>query len=100
MRSNSIWNRLHAVIELLILIGFVIGLIPFLYGWAATWVIPLTLISAALAFLLGNGVLLLAIANVIMSVLSIIPLIGYAPRIIGIFIALINIAILSRRSRY
>jgi hypothetical protein len=99
LNSNPVWNRLHAIVEMLIFIGFLIGLIPFLYGWAGTWVIPLTVVSAVLAFVLRNGLLPFALANFVMSLLSFLPLIGYVPRIIGLVIALISIAILSRRSR-
>jgi len=100
LQSNSIGNRLHAVVEILIFIGFLIGLIPFVYGWSGTWVIPLTVVSVVLAFVLRNGVLLFALGNFIMALLSFLPLVGYVPRIIGIVLALINIALLSRRSRY
>jgi len=99
MKPN-VWNRVHAVVEFLIFIGFLIGLIPFLYAWAASWVIPLTLISVVMAFILGNGLLFTTIANVAMALLAAIPLIGYVPRIIGIVIVLINFALLSKRSRY
>lgn len=93
---NPMWNRLHLVVELLIVIGFSLSLIPFLYLWVAGWIIPVTIISVIFSFVLGNRTLPMTIANVVMSILSFIPIIGYIPRIIGLIISIINMVNISR----
>ncbi|MCR8645120.1 hypothetical protein NV379_20910 [Paenibacillus sp. N1-5-1-14] len=100
--SQRVWNSIHIIIELCILLGYVIGLIPFGYLWSSGWVVPFTIISAVLAFLLGNGTILTALINVSLSFLGFIPGLGYFPRIIGCVISILNIIIISnqRNTRY
>ncbi|MCR8645122.1 hypothetical protein NV379_20920 [Paenibacillus sp. N1-5-1-14] len=96
--SKRIWSRIHMVVEILILIGFALSMIPFVYVWSANWVIPLVFVSAILSFILSNGTILTTIINIAMAFLGFIPLLGYVPRIIGIIISIINLSIIGKRS--
>ena len=91
VRHAERWLYLiHLIVEAGIIVGYVIGLIPFLYVWSSGWVIPLAIISVILALVGGKRMLLPTAANLVMALLSFIPLIGYVPRIIGIFLSLMN----------
>lgn len=96
---NPMWNKLHMVLEFVIAVGFFLGLIPFLYAWVAGWIIPLTIISFIFSIVLSNGTIFLTITNFIMAILSVIPIIGYIPRIIGIIISIINMVVINNRRK-
>ena len=98
MKSNTarLLGVIQLVVEALVAIGYVVGLIPFLYLFSAGWVVPLTIASAVLGFLLSNRTVTPAIVNILMAFLSFIPIIGYVPRIIGIVISLYNIQIIRK----
>lgn len=93
MRSDTLrlLNLIQLISEIGIAAGYLIGLIPFMYLWSYTWVIPLVFVSLVLAWLAGNGTTNTAIANVVLSFLSFIPVVGYLFRIVGIVISWINI---------
>ncbi|WP_442602541.1 hypothetical protein [Paenibacillus sp. KN14-4R] len=96
--SRRIWNRIHMVVELCILIGFIISIIPFGYAWSSSWVIPFVIISAVFSFVLSNGTFFTTLINIGMALLGLVPLLGYIPRIVGIIISFINMMIISNRS--
>lgn len=91
VRPAESWLYLiHLIVEAGIIVGYVIGLIPFLYVWSSGWVVPLTIISVILALVGGKRMLLPTVVNLIMALLSFIPLVGYIPRVIGILLSLMN----------
>jgi len=98
MRPDTI--RFLTIIQLLseigIAVGYVLGLIPFLYWWAAQWVVPLTVLSLVLAFLNRGGTLYVSIANIALALLSYIPVLGYVFRIAGVAACFINARMLTR----
>lgn len=98
--TRRILNGIQMFVEILIAIGFFLALVPFVYLWSSGWVVPLTLISFILSIVTRNGTFLFSGLNVLMALLSFIPLLGYIPRLIGILLALINCVILSRPRRY
>ncbi|MFC5450487.1 hypothetical protein [Paenibacillus aestuarii] len=102
MRPDTlrILNLLQLLSEVGIGIGYLLGLIPFVYLWSSAWVIPLVFVSLVLALLNRNDTLNMTIANVVLSFLSYIPVIGYLFRAAGIVISWINIrVILNGRNR-
>lgn len=102
MRSDTLrlLNLLQLLSEIAIAVGYLLGLIPFVYLWSYTWVIPLVFVNLVFAILTHNGTTTKTVINIIMAFLSFIPVAGYAFRIVGIVISGLNIAALSKeRSR-
>jgi uncharacterized membrane protein len=89
-------NFVQLVLEVCIAAGYLLSMVPFLYAMSSSWVVPMTIISAILAFVSGNATRNFALGNIVMSLLGFIPLIGYVPRIIGGILSLVNIAIIRR----
>jgi predicted branched-subunit amino acid permease len=89
-------NLIQLISEIAIAVGYLIGIIPFAYAWSSGWVIPLVFVSLILAVLTRNGTLLFTIGNVLLAVLSYIPLIGFVFRIIGVGISWINFRMIRR----
>jgi hypothetical protein len=83
-------NILQMVFELFVAFGFMFGLVPFGYLFSMWSVIPLTMGNLVLATLNRNGTVTLSVANVVMAWLSLVPIIGYIPRLIGVVLALIS----------
>ncbi len=90
-------NLIQMISEILVILGFLIGLIPFGYIISMYWVIPLTIINLIFAIISKNKTLIFTIVNVVMAVFSLIPLIGYLTRIIGIVISVISISKIDKR---
>ncbi|MEC0229135.1 hypothetical protein [Paenibacillus alba] len=102
MRSETarLLNLLQLLSEVAIAVGYLLGLIPFVYLWSCAWVIPLVFVNLIFAILTSNGTTIKTIINIAMSFLSFIPLLGYVFRAVGIVISLVNIAALAKeRSR-
>ncbi|MEW9699317.1 hypothetical protein [Paenibacillus sp. SI8] len=100
MRSDTIriLNLLQVLSEIGIGIGYLLGLIPFVYVWSSTWVIPLVFVSLVLALLARNGTTNMTIINVVFSFLSYIPVVGYLFRAAGIVISWMNIRTITGNS--
>jgi predicted branched-subunit amino acid permease len=92
--TARIFNLIQLISEVGIAVGYLIGLIPFVYLWSCTWVIPLVFLSLIVALLNKNGTLVYTFANIVLSFLSFIPLLGYVFRIAGILVSLLNIRML------
>ncbi|MDU0204523.1 hypothetical protein ACYEXS_22000 [Paenibacillus sp. MAH-36] len=93
-------NLLQLLSEIAIAVGYLLGLIPFVYLWSCAWVIPLVFVNLVFAILTHNGTTTKTVINIIMAFLSFIPVAGYVFRIVGIVISWLNIAALSKeRSR-
>lgn len=90
-------NRIQLVVEIVVAAGFVLGLIPFVYAWSGGFVLPLTVISLVLAFVLGNGTTAYTLINVVLALLSFVPVIGFISRIAGAFVSLLSINAIRRR---
>ncbi|MDQ0903281.1 MULTISPECIES: hypothetical protein [unclassified Paenibacillus] len=102
MRPETIrlLNLLQLLSEIAIAVGYLIGLIPFVYLWSCAWVIPLVFVNLVFAILTSNGTTTKTVINIVMAFLSFIPVAGYLFRVIGIVISWINIQALAKgRSR-
>lgn len=101
MRSDTLrlLNLLQLLSEIAIAVGYLLGLIPFVYLWSYTWVIPLVFVNLVFAILTHNGTTTKTVINIIMSFLSFIPVAGYVFRVVGIVISWMNIAALSKARR-
>lgn len=103
MRSDTarMLNVVQILSEVAILAGYALGMIPFVYLWSYTWVVPLVFVSLVLAIVASNGTTGKTIVNIAMAFLSFIPLVGYLFRVIGILVSILNIVALSKdRTRY
>jgi predicted branched-subunit amino acid permease len=89
-------NLIQMISEICIAAGYLIGLIPFVYIWSSSWVIPLVFVSLVIALLNKNGTLMFTIANLAMAFLSYIPVVGFLFRLIGAGISVINLRMLRR----
>ncbi|SDO01290.1 hypothetical protein SAMN04487897_10774 [Paenibacillus sp. yr247] len=98
MRSDTVrlLNLLQLLSEIAIAVGYLIGLIPFVYLWSCSWVIPLVFVNLVFAILTSNGTTTKTIINIIMAFLSFIPIAGYLFRGIGIVISWMNVVALSK----
>ena len=85
--------------EVCIAAGFFIGVIPFVYLWSSSWVVPLTIVSLVIALVNRNNTLPYTIANVVLGILSFIPVLGIVTRIIVGFLCILNFrTLLSRQN--
>ena len=98
MRPETIrvLNLLQLLSEIAIAVGYLLGLIPFVYLWSYTWVIPLVFVNLVFAILTSNGTTTKTVINIVMAFLSFIPVAGYLFRVIGIAISWINIQALAK----
>lgn len=102
MRPETIrlLNLLQLLSEIAIAVGYLLGLIPFVYLWSYSWVIPLVFVNLVFAILTSNGTTTKTVINIVMAFLSFIPVVGYLFRVIGIAVSWINIRSLAKgRSR-
>lgn len=96
-----ILNLVQLVSEVGIAAGYLLGFIPFVYLWSSGWVIPLVFVSLIIALINRNGTLNYTIANVVLALLSLIPVAGYLFRAGGIYVSWVNLRALQRgRSTY
>ncbi|OCT16206.1 hypothetical protein A8709_01830 [Paenibacillus pectinilyticus] len=98
MRSETIrlLNLLQLLSEVGIAVGYLLGLIPFVYAWSCSWVIPLVFVNLVFAILTGNGTTVKTIINIVMAFLSLIPLLGYVFRFGGLLMSGLNLKELSK----
>lgn len=89
-------GAIQIIIEIAIIIGFVFALIPFLYLWSSGWVFPLVIISFIFSLFLKNDTMFSTGLNILMAVLSFIPIVGYLFRIVAIIVSLYNISKIRR----
>lgn len=81
-------NKLQFIFEILLVVGYAIGLIPFGFLISAWWVIPVAIGALVTAIMANNGTKELAIVNVVFAIFSLVPILGYITRIGGIFISI------------
>ncbi|KRF03126.1 hypothetical protein ASG89_23585 [Paenibacillus sp. Soil766] len=99
MRSDTIrlLNLLQLLSEIAIAVGYLLGLIPFMYAWSWSWVVPLVFVNLVFAILTGNGTTLKTVINIALAFLSFIPVLGFIFRIGGIVVSGLNMRDLSKR---
>ena len=83
-------KQAQIILQTLVIIGYAIGLFPFGYLTTCWIVIPLTLVNFILS--IPSKKILVDVVNLIMSILSLIPIIGFIPRIVGILLASVSIS--------
>ena len=90
-------NIFKTLSEVIVVMGYGLALIPFVYLYTMWVVIPLTIVNVVLAYCAENKkVQQYTLINVMMAFLAIIPLFGYIPRIAGIIISVLAIVELMR----
>ena len=94
--SSPDLNQVQLILEIAVLTGFALGLIPFLYYGVMQWVIPLTIINLVISVMKDNGTFANTVTNVIMALLGLIPIIGAIPRVVGIVMSYKSIQILRK----
>lgn len=90
--SNSSISTIQLVFEVFVLVGYLIALIPFGYLFSLWFVIPLTFCNFILSLVSNNKTQVFTIVNVIMALLSLIPLLGYVFRVVGIVMSVLSIS--------
>lgn len=89
--SFSVLNLLQMIFEIVVGIGFIIGLFPFGYLAIAVWfVVPLTIANLVFSIISKNGTMPFTIVNVIMAWLALIPIAGAFFRVVGIVMSIIS----------
>lgn len=96
-KKKSYADLIRMVLEIMVALGFSIGLFPFGYYAVLWWVIPLALTNLILSLIENNGTQKFTIINSIMVFLAIIPIIGVIPRMIGIVIAILSASVVGER---
>lgn len=97
--TKRVLNVIQLIVEIGIIIGYVVGLIPFGFLWSGGWVVPLVFVSAVIGLINSNRTLLPAVVNIVLAFLSYIPLVGYVTRIVGLLVSAYNISLI-RRDQY
>jgi predicted branched-subunit amino acid permease len=102
MRPDTVrfLNVIQMISEILIALGYLIGLFPFGYALSGNWVVPLVFVSLIVAFLNRNGTQMFTVANVALALLSWIPVIGFVFRIIGAGVSWINLRMIRKSTHY
>lgn len=85
----KILNLLQLIFEIIVGVGYIIGLFPFGYIISLWWVIPLTIVNLVFAIISKNKTLPFNITNVVMAWISLIPIIGFASRIVGLIMSIL-----------
>ncbi len=93
------WLIIQIFSEICIAFGFVIGLFPLAYLWSAQWVIPFAILSFAIAIVTKNQTKVFTILNMVIAILSFIPIIGIVFRIAGTILSVLNLRKLMNVSR-
>ncbi|ALS25253.1 MULTISPECIES: hypothetical protein [Paenibacillus] len=96
-QTARLLNLIQLISEIGIAAGYLIGMIPLAYAWSGTWVVPLAVVNLIIALLTSNGTLVMTIINVVLSLVSWIPIVGFVTRIGGSIVSVINIMNLRQR---
>ena len=83
-------NIIQILLDFLIAAGYLIGLIPLGYLIAMWWVIPLTIVVLVLSIIARNGTWPVNALNILMSLLSLIPILGFVPRVLGFILTAVS----------
>jgi hypothetical protein len=89
MKNKSITIVLF-ILEILIIISYASAFVPFIYILLLFGTIPLTLANMVISLVYKSETSSFAIANFIISIVGIMPFIGYPLRIVGFFLALLS----------
>lgn len=90
-------NIIQLVLEVLVVCSYLFGLVPLIYLIVGFGIVPMLIANLIIAIITGNKTTSYVIVNLVMAVLSFIPIIGYIPRIIGAILSILNIIELSKR---
>jgi hypothetical protein len=83
-------NIIQILLDILIAIGYIIGLIPLGYLLAMWWVIPLSVVVLVISIIARNKTWIINLLNLIMAVLSVIPILGFLPRVLGFILTAVS----------
>jgi len=83
-------DTIHLVFEILVAVGFAIGIIPFGYLFSMWWVIPMALVSMMISVIWNKKTLTFDIVTFVMAMISLVPVLGYIGRIVGLITAVIT----------
>jgi hypothetical protein len=98
--SFHVLNLLQMIFEIVVGIGFIIGLFPFGYLAVAVWfVVPLTIINMIFSIISKNGSMPFTIVNVIMAWFALIPIVGIFFRLVGIVMSTISAVMAGKKMR-
>ncbi|HII72101.1 TPA: hypothetical protein HA265_05080 [Candidatus Woesearchaeota archaeon] len=92
----KVLNLIQLIFEVFVALGFLIGLYPFGYLLTLWWVIPLAIVNFIFSIVSRNKTFAYTLVNIFMSWLALIPVIGWAPRLIGCFMSIISIIKISK----
>jgi hypothetical protein len=81
---NNKYGVLQGILEVGMIIGYLGGLVPFLYYFYSTVLISLALVVLLLSIVNKNGTILFSVLNLIFSIRAMIPFVGIIPKIGGI----------------
>jgi hypothetical protein len=89
--KHDIKTIIHLILQIFVISGYFIGLFPFMYMFTIFFVVPLTIINLVLSIINDNKSLGLNITNIIMAFFSLIPILGYVTRVVGIVLSILAI---------
>lgn len=87
-------KTLKLILEAIVIVGYVIGLFPFMYAVTCWFVIPLVIFNTIIAFVINNSTGK-AILNLLCSFISLVPFLGFFTRIAGIVFSIMSIVSLT-----
>jgi len=83
-------NIIQILLNVLVAIGYIIGLIPFGYLLSVWWVVPLSAVVLVISIIARNKTWIINLLNLIMAILSIIPILGFIPRVLGFILSAVS----------
>lgn len=89
-------KTLHFIFEIIVAVGYAIGLFPFGYLFSFLMVIPLTIANLVFATIQKSETKTWDLINIILAIVSLIPILGFPTRIAGLVIAILAAVKLSK----
>ena len=83
-------NIIQILLNILVAIGYIIGMIPFGYLLSVWWVVPLSVVVLVISIIARNKTWIINLLNLIMAILSIIPVLGFMPRVLGFILSAVS----------
>jgi len=89
--NTRIYSIIHIISETLVAIGFLIGVIPFAFWATMYWVIPLVVVNVIISIVARDKTLPYTLSNLVLSVVSIIPIIGSVTALAGVVMSVLSV---------
>ena len=96
-KRTSMVTTIHLILEVLVVLGLLGGLLPFVYYLTMFFVIPFSFINLILSIVKDRSVLVYDLVIFLMAIISIIPILGFFTRLLALAFAIIILIKLTKK---